>query len=230
MIVSAVATPMAALGTKEAVGFLVLVAVGALWTSALSLLLGAVVRWRRRADVPRSPPQPIPTIRQKYARWRRSLTSFAGWSYPIRIVLCIAAAAAIDVGWPSHHLHWIGLTVAILTQRQVEFVPVKTTQRALGTAIGVGLAAITLRAGLPSWAFVGGVGLLAGARPLLQVRSYLAYSAVMTPLIILIIDAGRAPDNGLLRDRLVATLIGAALVVGSNLLTARGASERKSIS
>ena len=56
---------------------------------------------------------------------------------------------------------------------------------------------------------------------MLRVRNYLAYSAVMTPLIILIIDAGRAPDIGLLLDRLVATLIGAALVVGANLLLMR---------
>jgi hypothetical protein len=83
------------------------------------------------------------------------------------------------------------------------------------------MAAFTLRSGLPSWALAGVIGILAGARPLLRVRNYLAYSAVMTPLIILIIDAGRAPDNGLLLDRLVATLIGAALAVGSNLLVMR---------
>ena len=51
----------------------------------------------------------------------------------------------------------------------------------------------------------------------------------MTPLIILIIDAGPAPDNGLLLDRLAATLIGAALVVGTNLLL-MFVSERKPIS
>jgi uncharacterized membrane protein YccC len=187
----------------------------------ISLALGAVVRWHRHMDVSASQSQPIPTMRQKYVRWRRSLTGSAGWSYPIRLVPCIAIAAAIDVGWPSHHLHWIGLTVAILTQRQVEHMPVKTTQRALGTAIGVVMAAFTLRSELPSWALAGVVGILAGARPLLRVRSYLAYSAVMTPLIILVIDAGRAPDSGLLLDRLVATLIGAALVIGTNLLMIR---------
>ena len=190
---------------------------------------GAVVRWHWRAEVPRSPAKPIATIRQKYACWRRSLRSLAAWSYPIRLVLCLAIAALIDIGWPGHHFHWIGLTVAILTQRQFELVPVKTTQRALGTLIGVGIAGITLRSGLPSWAFAGVIGCLVGARPLLRVKNYLAYSAVMTPLIILIIDAGRAPYSGLLVDRLVATLIGDALVVGTNLLL-RFVSQRKPIS
>jgi hypothetical protein len=105
MIVSAVATPTAALQAKEAVGFLALVAVGALWTSALSLVLGAVVRWRRPADIPRPPERSVATVQQKYARWRRSLTSLAGWNYPIRLVLCIAIAAALEIGWPGHHLH-----------------------------------------------------------------------------------------------------------------------------
>jgi hypothetical protein len=221
MIVSAVATPTTVLGAEEAAGLLALVAAGALWTSALSLTFGAVVRRRRRPDVSVSSGRKIPTLRQKYERWRRSLTNLAGWAYPIRLAPCIAIAAAINVGWASHHLHWIGLTVAILTQRQVEFAPVKTTQRALGTAIGVVIAASTLRTALPSWALVGAVGFLAGARPLLRARNYLAYSVVMTPLIILIIDSGRAPSSGLLVDRLVATVIGAALVVGANLLLMR---------
>lgn len=219
MIVSAVTTPMKALGTKEAAGFLILVAGGALWTSALGLAVGACMR--RRADVPASPSQPIPTIRQKYVRWRRSLTSFAGWSYPVRLVTCIAVAAAIDIGWPGHHFYWIGLTAALLTERQIELVPVKSVQRALGTAIGVAMAAFTLRSGLSAWALAGVVGLLAGVRPVVRVGNYLAYSAVMTPLIILIIDAGRVPDGSLLLDRLVATLIGAALVIGTNLLLMR---------
>lgn len=218
MIVGAVATPTQALETKAAAAFLGLVAVGALWTSALSLALGTVVRWRRHPDAPRPLARPAPTMGQKYARWRRSLASFAGWDYPLRITGCIGIAALIDAGWPGHHLHWISLTVAILTQRKVEPVPVKTTQRALGTAIGVIVAAIALHPGLPAWALVAVVGFLAGARPLLRVRSYLAYSVVMTPLIMLIIDEGRTPDPGLLFDRLTATLIGAALVIGANLL------------
>ena len=221
MIVGTVATPTQAFAAKEATGLLILITGGALWTSALGLALGAAVRWKRRIDACRPQSRPVPTARQKYARWRRSLTSFAGWSYVVRLVSCTAVAMAIDAGWPGHHFHWIALTVAILTQRQVEPVPVRTTQRALGTAIGVAMAAFILRPGLTSWALAAVVGVLAGARRLLRVRNYLAYSAVMTLLIILIIDAGRAPDGGLLRDRLLATLIGAALVVGANLLVGR---------
>ena len=51
---------------------------------------------------------------------------------------------------------------------------------------------------------------------MLRGTNYLAYSAAMTPLIVLIVDGGRAPESGLLLDRLVATVLGAALVVGAN--------------
>jgi hypothetical protein len=43
----------------------------------------------------------------------------------------------------------------------------------------------------------------------------------MTPLVILIIDAGRTPENGVLVDRLAATLSGALLVVAATLLFGR---------
>ena len=40
----------------------------------------------------------------------------------------------------------------------------------------------------------------------------------MTLLIILLLDGGRTPEWDVLIDRLVATLIGAALVIAANLL------------
>jgi uncharacterized membrane protein YccC len=107
---------------------------------------------------------------------------------------------------------------------------VKTTQRAIGTALGVVVAGLFLRLELPLGALILLIGLLAGLRPLLRNRNYLAYSAVTTPLVILIIDAGRAPENGILVDRLAATLIGALLVVAATLLFGRFSSSTLSLS
>ena len=132
----------------QAAAFLAFVASGALWTSVLGLAFGAA------APAPASRGSGAgATIRQKYARWKRSLGTIAGWSYPLRLVLCLAVAAAMDLLWPGHHLHWIGLTVAILTPRHVDRMPARTTQRALGTALGVGAAGIALRSELSGWAW-----------------------------------------------------------------------------
>jgi hypothetical protein len=200
-------------------GLLFLIAAGALWASTVSLLLGALARARRRRHDPRgeaAPPSMM--LNQRLTRWRRSLAHLAGWQYALRLVLCLSVAGLLRWLWPDHHLHWIALTVALLAEWQIEAFPVRTTQRALGAAAGVLATGLLLDYVPPAWALVAVMGVLAGLRPLLRARNYLAYTAAMTPLIILLLDSGRPPGVGVLIDRLVATLIGAALVIATNLL------------
>ena len=67
------------------------------------------------------------TARQRLTRWKQSLGTLAGWSYPIRLTVCLALGFTGDHFWPDHHLHWIGPTVALLTSRQAEAIPIKVT-------------------------------------------------------------------------------------------------------
>jgi hypothetical protein len=207
---------------------LLLILAGAIWTSAADMTLGALAR----ALQPIAPPavaepaaaEPVaaePTRRQKFQRWRRSLRSLAGWQYALRLTVCLALAAALKETWPDRHLHWIGLTVALLTERPVDRFPVRTTQRALGTTLGVAITDLIGAHAIPVWLLVIATGVLAATRPLLRARNYLLYSAVMTPLVIIILDAGRPPDPEVLLERFVATLAGAAMVICANLLVAR---------
>jgi Fusaric acid resistance protein-like len=203
-------------------GLLLLMLAGALWAGGAGLLLGAAARaWTSQPPMP--PASPPPTLQQKFRRWRRSLTEFAGWHYALRLTACLAIAGALRWQWPEHHLHWIALTVALLCERQLQNFPVKTTQRGLGAIAGVIAAAVLLVAKPAAWALVIGIGLLAAARLVLRERNYLAYTAAMTPLIMIIIDAGAPPPAGLLADRLLATLIGAGLVIAANGVAARAA-------
>ncbi|MGO4333011.1 FUSC family protein [Cupriavidus sp. M-11] len=129
----------------------------------------------------------------------------------------LAAAAALRWLFPGHHFDWIALTVALLIQRQPGLPSLKTTQRVGGTVLGVLLAALLLGHQLPAWVIAVNAGWLAGMRPLLRSRNYLAYSAAMTPLMVLITGAGNASTagamSGMLADRVAATVIGAALVI-----------------
>jgi uncharacterized membrane protein YccC len=205
--------------TPQAAAFPLLVAAGGMWASILILLLGAMARsYRSALRKDAGPATPHPTAAQKFLRWKRLLARFAGWQYALRLVLSLSIAAGLRWQWPEHHLHWIAVTVAILTQRQLEPFPVKTTQRALGTAVGVLFASLFFDFELPEWALVIGIGVLAGARPVLKSGNYLAYSAIMTPLIVLIMDAGKPSGPAILVDRLAATFAGAALVIASNLI------------
>ena len=107
-------------------------------------------------------------------------------------MICLSIAGLLRWLWPDHHMHWVALTVALLAEWQIDAFPLRTTQRALGAAFGVLATGVLLIAPPPDWALVAGMGVLAGLRPLLRARNYLAYSAVMTPLIILLLDAGQA--------------------------------------
>lgn len=199
--------------------------IGALWNVAIRLLL------RPRATAPpESPagataaPARPPTAAQRRAYYRRTLTTLAGWQFPIRLVAGLGLASAIRRTWPDHHYGWIVLTVALLTQRPLEHLPVKTIQRTLGVLLGVA-ATWTILSLTTATVVIGPlICLLATAAAVARARSYLAYSALSTPVILLVLDVGRPPHPGLLADRLVATLVGAALVVLLNLALDRAVS------
>lgn len=189
---------------------------GALWNVAIRLLLAR----RRPAAAPAAPTR-IVTPAQRRAHWRRTMRTLAGWQFPIRLVLGLAVASVLRHLWPAHHYGWIGLTVALLTQRPLEALPVKTIQRAAGTALGVALtwAILTTIVGPPALALT--ICVLATGAALARPRNYLAYAVLATPVILLVLDLGKPRAPALLVDRLVATLVAAAIVVAANLLLAR---------
>ncbi len=53
--------------------------------------------------------------------------------------------------------------------------------------------------------------MLGAARPVLRAANYAAYAALMMPLIMLLLDLGKAPSLAIMIDRLLATIIGCAL-------------------
>jgi hypothetical protein len=199
-----------------------LMAAGAAWAFVLNLGLGVAMRAvgliRVSSEVAATAQ---PTAAQKRERWLLSLRELAGWQYVARLSICLAIGETLSLLWPEHHLYWVTLTVAILTERALETLPIKATQRALGTLIGVAVAGL-INAYQPSaWGLVIIIGLFAGARPLLRARNYFAYSILMTPLIVLIMDFNAPPGAAVLLDRLVATLIAVMLVIGANVAASR---------
>lgn len=202
---------------------------GALGTAALAFLFGSLARAVSPGLVPKAvkaTPPPISAAR-RFNHWRRSLRHLGGWQFALRLAFCLTVASIIHMMWLDHRFIWIMLTVAILSQRQIEVVPVKITQSAIGVAIGVAATELIAARTVPIWLLVSVIALLAGARPWLLTRSYLAYSACATPLVVLILDAGKPVAESLLIDRLIATMIGAGLVIAANLvarnLTAKAA-------
>jgi hypothetical protein len=208
--------------TPDPVILLSLTIVGALFVGTLNFAASILIRALAANRAP-PPDDGVKTASaaQSFARWKQSLARFSGWQFPLRLALCLAIADFLQWKWPDHHLNWVAVTIALLSQRQLEIFPIKITQRALGTALGVLCATAIVIEKPPNSALIIAVGLLAAARPLLRVRNYLLYSAVMAPLTIIVMDAGEPLGMNALLDRLIATVIGAALVVATNFLFAR---------
>jgi hypothetical protein len=183
---------------------------GALWNIALRALL------HDPDPTPAAPPGRTPTPAQRRAHFRRTLRTAAGWQFAVRLALGLTIASGLRHLWPAHHFYWIVLTVALLTQRPIERVPIKTVQRLLGTAFGVAASGLIVVAAPSEVALAVVICALAAAVPVARARSYLLYAAVSTPLILLVLDFGRPVEVALLTDRLLATLIGGAIVVAGN--------------
>jgi Fusaric acid resistance protein-like len=196
-----------------------LMILGAAWVLLLSFVLGYVARAVPGADIlPDHRTERNVTFAMRLDRWRRLMSNASGWQYVIRLVGGLATAGLLRALWPNHYLLWVAVTVALLTDRQVDWSPVRTTQRVIGTIIGLAGAALLMRAQPSDWMLVAFIALAAGLRPVVRATNYIVYTALITPLIMLIIDHGQLPSTGLLIDRVSATLAGAVVVFLTNRL------------
>jgi len=200
-----------------------LFAAGAAWGA---LLGAALVAWRaparRRAPAPGADAEASrPTARERWARWARSLRRREGWLHTLQLGTSLGVAEAIQVAWPGHHTHWVALTVAIVVRRPLDELRRRAIQRGAGTAAGVVLGSFLLWPGISTGASVAIVVLLAAARAMLRTRNPAAYAAVMTPLMLTLMEFGQPFAFAVLVDRLLATLVGCALALAAGALFGR---------
>jgi uncharacterized membrane protein YccC len=188
---------------------------GAIWTASLSLVLRPFshVMFSRssHAALAEAPRPPKKTLRQLLRHWWDSLATLAGWQYPLRIFICLLAAQALELLWPFSHNYWIGLTVGIVVQRDLQSSLSRTLHRVVGTLLGVLIAGLLALEALPLWAIISIVAVLASMRPVFRDSNYIAYSAVHTPLIIILVDFGHTLSLVVSIDRFVATVAGCVI-------------------
>lgn len=187
---------------------------GALWNILLRLLLD---------PSPREAAAPTAALRQsspaqRRRHFRKQVRSLAGCQLPLRLAIGLGLASLLRHAFPTHHFAWIVLTVALLTEHAIAHLPVKTLQRLLGTIGGVSLAGLIFALAHGPIALGIVAAILAVLVPVARARSYLLYALLSTPLILLVIDIGQPVATGLLVDRLVATLLGGAIVIALNLV------------
>lgn len=192
-------------------GAALLFGLGALWRAVLRRLFGT-----RPVTAVKTAPARVVSPRQRRSHFRRTMRTLQGWQYPIRLGFGLSAAVLLRDLWPERHFGWVVLTIALLTPRALEHLPVQITQRVAGTLGGVALAGLILHLA-PGHVVLGvAVVLLGIAAPLARAGNYAAYCLFSTPVILLAMDAGAEGADGLLVDRLIATLGGAAVILVAN--------------
>ncbi|TDO62723.1 fusaric acid resistance family protein [Kribbella sp. VKM Ac-2571] len=188
-------------------------ALGVAWAILLGLAAAAF-------PAPVAPAGGVPTYRQLWVRWWGGLHRFEGWQYAVRLVPALAVAEVIGVLWHQEKSYWIALAVVIVVRRRGGSL-LRATQRCLGTCVGVLVGGALVVWVPPSGAIVAVVGILAGLRPLLKERNYAAYAAVMTPLVVLLMDLGRTPELSTIGYRLIDTVIGCLIAILPTLILRR---------
>ncbi|MFT9093283.1 MAG: FUSC family protein, partial [Gluconacetobacter sp.] len=160
----------------------------------------------RAVGAPAAPlPPPLPGIglRAKLRRWGRSCRSLSACQFPLRLSVLMA------------------LIVALLCRRPLEPVPIRASQRALGAALGVLLSCLFLFHAPSGGAFILFLAGLGIASMVARKHNYMLYSMVATPLIMVLVGGGKPIGEAILVDRLVSTIVGAALLVAVNVVVAK---------
>jgi hypothetical protein len=216
MLYTIIAANLGAQGYRP-LGMVLLFSLGAAWTAGLSLVLTPLFRAMHPFPIPHIPANAVQSPKrsagQLLRRWRNSLAHLSGWQYALRISLCLVASEAFEWIWPHHHGYWVSITVVIVVQRNLQAALTRTVQRAAGTALGVLLVSLFLLGSPPMWTLIAIIAGLAAARLILKEANYAAYAAVMTPLVILLLDFGQEPSFAAIVDRLAATLAGCGLAL-----------------
>ena len=179
---------------------------GTLWTSFVLLIIKIL---SKNKDA--SPGEKTYTARQYLNRWRKSLSHFYGWQFPLRITLCLIIAQIVRYFVPDHHSYWILLTIALVTQHNIDNQIKRIIERGLGTFIGVVISFALVYFTMPIYILILIVGLLAYLRIVFRETNYLLYAVVMTPLVIILLDFGSISSISILADRLIATITGCVI-------------------
>ena len=180
---------------------------GALWTAIVLLTIKTLVK---NSEAPAEITKTY-TVKQYLDHWKKSLSKFHGWQFPLRITICMVIAQIIRYFFPDNHSYWILLTIAIVTQHNIDNQIARIRNRGLGTLLGVLISFIFVYFTLPVYAIIIFIGILASARVIFRETNYLLYAAVMTPLIIILLDFGELSSVSILVERLAATVIGCVI-------------------
>ncbi|WP_328299852.1 FUSC family protein [Streptomyces sp. NBC_00435] len=149
---------------------------------------------------------------------RDMMFSEASWRYGLRLALCIGLAQALVSVVEIERSYWVALTVTFVLKPDFGSVFSRAVLRALGTAVGLVIAAAVLSEVPRGWWDVPVMVVLAALIPAFSVRGYAFQTAAITPVILLLSDLLNHQGFDLIRPRLLDSLIGCAITLVAGYL------------
>ncbi|MFE0036402.1 FUSC family protein [Streptomyces sp. NPDC059015] len=149
---------------------------------------------------------------------RDVLFSEASWRYGLRLALCIGLAQALVSIVELDRSYWVALTVTFVMKPDFGSVFSRAVGRGLGTVAGLVVAAAVLAEVPRGWWDVPVMFLLGGLIPAFSAKGYAFQTAAITPVILLLSDLLNRQGIGLVRARLVDSLIGCAIALVAGYL------------
>ncbi|MFF1557911.1 FUSC family protein [Streptomyces sp. NPDC058279] len=149
---------------------------------------------------------------------REMALSGASWRYGLRLALCIGLAQSLVSLVPVERSYWVALTVTFVLKPDFGSVFSRAVLRALGTAVGLVLAAAVLSEVPRGWWDVPVMMCLAALIPAFSVKGYAFQTAAITPVILLLSDQLNHQGFDLIRPRLLDSLIGCAITLVAGYL------------
>ncbi|HEX3648047.1 MAG TPA: FUSC family protein [Pseudonocardiaceae bacterium] len=216
-VVDAVRTLADAVREDRAPGELTLPDQGSPAVLTLVAGLRAVADDLAGADMADRPDRPDPrqrTRRERLEFWfDEVLAGPAAWLHALRLGVCMAIAEAVSMVAPLERSYWLVLTVAIVLKPDFGSVFARAVQRGGGTLVGAVIGAGVVALNPSGWVLVVFAAVIAFLLPITQVRQFGLFSTTLTPLVIILLEIGRAGSWDLLVARAADTVVACVIVL-----------------
>lgn len=188
-------------------------------------LIDLVDSWRdAQLRSPRMAQQQL-GARERFRLWRAN-TAFGwdGWRAALRLAACLVLAESLTLALGLQQPYWVAMTVALALKPNSGSVFARVTMRAVGTVLGVLLAAGVLSLSPHGWPTVLFLLVMAAALPEALSRHYGLFTAAVTSVVLMLVSQTHLFPQQIPAERLVNSLLGCAiaLVVGHLLRPERG--------
>ncbi|WP_179646742.1 FUSC family protein [Spinactinospora alkalitolerans] len=147
----------------------------------------------------------------------------------LRMGITVAAAGLLGIALGADRFYWISITAtAVLQGGNVVLTVNRSTQRALGTALGVFIGAGLLMLEPPLPVVIAAAAVFQGLTQLVVGRNFFYASILMTPMALLLAHtAAPYPVEQLAESRVIDTVIGSAAgMLGAVLLWRKASASR----